>query len=154
MRLEHLMRYEASLSPAQQPVGKGPYGDRLIAEVIGGTFEGPRLKGEVLTCGGDWILIDADGFGHIDVRLTLKTHDDAYVFVQYTGVLEMNDAVVTALAQGEATRPGDAYFMTQPRFETGDARYAWLNRLVAVAQGNVIPGGVAYEVYACVNDDV
>ncbi|MGI9264476.1 MAG: DUF3237 family protein, partial [Gammaproteobacteria bacterium] len=73
-------------------------------------------------------------------------------YMQYGGVLEMNDKVSAALASGGGTEFGDAYFMTQPRFETGDERYAWLNRLVAVAQGKVVPGGVAYDVFACVND--
>jgi hypothetical protein len=152
MKLEFLMSYEASLSPNQQPIGKGPYGERMIAEVTGGTFEGPRLKGEVLTCGGDWILIDADGFGHLDVRATFKTHDGAHIYVQYPGVLEMNEKVASALASGDGTELGDSYFMTQPRFETGDERYAWLNRLVTVGQGRIVPGGVAYEVFACLND--
>jgi hypothetical protein len=33
----------------------------------------------------------------------------------------------------------DAYFMTQPRFETGDARYRWLNRVAAVGEGRLEP---------------
>jgi len=31
-------------------------GGRLVVPVSGGTFEGPRLKGTVITPGGDWIL--------------------------------------------------------------------------------------------------
>ena len=65
MKLEYLMSYEGTLSPAFQPVGKGPFGDRMIAEVTGGTFEGPRLKGELLTCGGDWILTGDVTPGHV-----------------------------------------------------------------------------------------
>ena len=34
MKLELLMSYHANLKPAQ-PVGKGPYGNRQIAEVTG-----------------------------------------------------------------------------------------------------------------------
>ncbi len=30
-------------------------GDRLIVDVSGGTFEGPRLKGTILGPSGDWI---------------------------------------------------------------------------------------------------
>jgi hypothetical protein len=41
--------------------------------------------------------------------------------------------------------------MTQPRFETGDSRYAWLNRVVAVAEGRVLPSAVAYRVFKLVN---
>ena len=152
MKLDYLMSYEGTLSPASQPVGRGPVGERMIAEVTGGTFEGPRLKGEILTCGGDWILTGDDGFGRLDVRLTMKTDDGAHIYVQYGGLLEFNEKVQAAFADGSGTEYGDAYFMTQPRFETGDERYAWLNQLVAVGQGRLLPGGVAYDVYACMND--
>ena len=64
MKLELLMTYHATLKPSQ-PIGRGPYGNRQIAEVIGGRFEGARLQGEVLTCGGDWILVDDTGIGHL-----------------------------------------------------------------------------------------
>lgn len=36
---------------------------------------------------------------------------------------------------------------TAPMFETGDARYAWLNAVQAVATGAPGQGGVTYEVY-------
>jgi hypothetical protein len=42
--------------------------------------------------------------------------------------------------------------MTQPRFETGDPRYAWMNSIVAVAEGRVLPGAVEYRVFQVVND--
>jgi len=42
--------------------------------------------------------------------------------------------------------------MTAPRFETGDERYAWLNDLVCVGEGRSTEDGVAYRVYAVVND--
>jgi hypothetical protein len=63
----------------------------------------------------------------------------------------MNEKVLGALGKGEATDYGDTYFMTQPRFETGDPRYAWLNRVVAVAEGRVLPNAVEYRVYELVN---
>ena len=37
-------------------LGKTPYGIRRIAEVSGGVFEGPKLRGTVLPAGGDWII--------------------------------------------------------------------------------------------------
>ena len=70
MQLEPLMTFRGNLKPEAQPVGKGPYGTRQIFEVTDGSFEGERLKGDVLSCGGDWILIDDASVGHLDVRLT------------------------------------------------------------------------------------
>lgn len=150
MRLEPLMTYHADLlSPVA--VGAGPYGNRLIVEVAGGAFEGPRLRGRILTGGGDWLLVDADGVGHLDVRATFETHDGALIYVQYYGRLEITDAVMAALGGTGETRFGDQYFFSQPRFETGDARYRWLNRVIAVGQGRVLPNRVEYQVFECVN---
>ena len=42
---------------------------------------------------------------------------------------------------------GDIHFVTQPRFETGDERYQWLNNLVAIAEGRIIEGAVQYRVF-------
>jgi Protein of unknown function (DUF3237) len=56
-----------------QNLGKTPLGDRRVAVVEGGSFEGPKLKGTVLRGGSDWILARPDGALQLDVRLTLKT---------------------------------------------------------------------------------
>jgi hypothetical protein len=151
MKLEPIMTYRAELAPPQV-VGKTPFGTRQIFEVTGGTFEGPDLKGEILTCGGDWLLTDDEGIGRLDVRATFLTDDGAHIYMQYHGVLELNETANKALAEGGGTDYADQYFMTQPRFETGDERYLWLNRTVAVAQGRLRPGAVEYEVFACRND--
>lgn len=146
-----LMTITADLEEGQD-VGKGPFGNRQIYIVKGGTFEGSRLKGDVLGGGGDWLLQGPDGVGRLDVRATLQTHDGALVYVQYFGVLAMTPEAATAIAAGKGTEFGDLHFFTQPRFETGDERYAWLNRVVGVGQGRVIPRGVQYRVFSVEND--
>ena len=150
MKLEHLMTYRADLKPPVE-VGAGPFGTRSIFDVIGGTAEGPRLRGKLLASGGDWLLVDANGTGYLDVRGTLETDDGARIYVHYHGVLELNEKVLSTLAEGKETDYGDTYFMTQPRFETGDPRYEWINRIVAVAEGRVLPNAVEYHVYQLVN---
>jgi hypothetical protein len=151
MKLEYLMTYRADLKPPVE-VGAGPFGTRSIFDVIGGTAEGPRLRGKLLASGGDWLLVDANGIGYLDVRGTLETDDGAHIYVHYHGVLELNEKVLAAVAGGGETDYGDIYFMTQPRFETGDPRYQWMNRIVAVAEGRVLPSAVEYNVYQLVND--
>lgn len=150
MRLEPLMEYHADLKPGV-PVGDGPYGRRLIVDVSGGSFQGPRLRGKLLPSGGDWLLIRPDGMGLLDVRATFQTHDGASLYVQYHGFVEMNESVTKALADGGSTEYGEAYFVTQPRFETGDPRYAWLNSVVAVAEGRLRPSAVEYRVFQVVH---
>jgi hypothetical protein len=144
------MNVHADLSVPLE-VGACPHGKRSIFNVTGGSFEGDRLRGKIARSGGDWLLIDNEDTGRLDVRITLETDDGACIYVQYFGVLVMNDKVKAALAQGGSTEYGDTYFMTQPRFETGDVRYSWLNKLIAVAEGRVRPAAVEYRVFEVSN---
>ncbi len=92
-----------------------------------------------------------DGFGRIDVRAQIETDDGAFIFLHYPGLLEMNDAIQTALADATGTDYTDHYFRTTPRFETGDERSSWLNRSVFIGEGRVLEGfGVEYRVFRVV----
>ena len=115
-------------------VENGPQGTRTIAEVVGGRFEGPRVKGSVLMPAGDWITNRADGSYRLDVRFTLKTDDGALILVTYNGI-------------GQTTSAG-ASLRTAPLFETGDSRYVWLTRLQAVGVGERVGTAVKYDIYA------
>ncbi|MFQ5477892.1 MAG: DUF3237 domain-containing protein [Candidatus Binatia bacterium] len=146
MKIETLMTYRATL---KEPiaVGPGPWGTRLVYDVTGGEFEGPKLRGRLLASGADWLLVDSNGVGRLDVRATLETDDGAFVYLRYPGVVVINDVVSAALEKGLETQFGDTYFFTQPRFESGDDRYLWLNSVVAVAEGRLLPNAVEYRVY-------
>jgi len=146
MNLVQECSFTATLKPPL-PIGAGPFGTRMYYEVIGGAIEGERLRGTVLG-GGEWALIGPDGFLRIDVRVQVETHDGAHLYIQYTGLLELNEAVQGALARGAGTDFGEQYFFTNPRFETGDGRYAWVNTTFFIGEGHIIPGpGVEYRVW-------
>ncbi|MEX2237131.1 MAG: DUF3237 domain-containing protein [Dehalococcoidia bacterium] len=115
--------------------GAGPLGNRLIFDATGGSFEGPKLKGELLPSGGDWLLMRPDGVMELDVRCTLKTDDGALIFAHYRGVLKAEPAILARFAGDDPPGPDEFYFRTTPRFETGDERYAWLNSVVCVGIG-------------------
>ncbi|MBT4495074.1 MAG: DUF3237 domain-containing protein [Gammaproteobacteria bacterium] len=150
MQLKLLMTLRADLRKPSDDIGSASLGHRMVAEVIEGSFEGDRLNGSVITPGADWVLLGNDGVGQVDVRITLKTDDDALIYVQYLGKLHFNEKVAAALANDGETEFGDTYFMTQPRFETGADNYSWLNGIVAVAEGRLTSTGVEYQVYECV----
>lgn len=150
MDLVHEMTYHAMLRPPMT-IGDGGFGMRTFFEVISGTVEGPRIHGKFTGAGGDWLIVGPDGFGRIDVRAQIETHDGAIIFLHYPGLLEMNDAIQAALANATGTEYADHYFRTTPRFETGDERYTWLNRSVFVGEGRVLKGfGVEYRVFRVV----
>ena len=115
-------------------VENGPQGTRTIVQVVGGSFEGPRLKASVQTPAGDWITNRADGSYRLDVRLTLKTDDGALILVTYNGIGQTTDA--------------GASLRIAPLFETGDSRYVWLTRLQAIGVGERVGTTVKYDIYA------
>jgi hypothetical protein len=51
------------------------------------------------------------------------------------------------LAAGQEVDPSLYYMRTTPLFETGDARYAWLNRMICVATGARRAAAVELEVF-------
>src|SRR5262245_32823186 len=119
---------------ARTVIENGPQGTRTIVQVVGGRFEGPRVKASVQTPAGDWITNRTDGSYRLDVRLTLKTDDGALILVTYNGIGQTTDA--------------GASLRIAPLFETGDSRYVWLTRLQALGVGERVGTMVTYNIYA------
>ncbi|MEG3123649.1 DUF3237 domain-containing protein [Sphingomonas sp. GB1N7] len=129
-------------------VGDVPAGRRGMFPVDGGRFEGDRLRGTVLGDGADWVTWRPDGAMVIDVRLMLLTHDDALIAMHYVGLLcARTPDAQAALQRREVIAYEDSYIRTTPRFETSDPRYAWLNRVIAVANGHRAVEGPMYQVF-------
>jgi hypothetical protein len=146
LKLEPLLRAEITLAPAQE-LGETPLGRRRIIPITGGSFRGERLAGRVLPGGADWQFIRSDGVAELDARYTLETADGALVYVRNHGYRHGPEDVLKRLAAGENIDPARYYMRTTPLFETGDARYAWLNRIVCVASGARRPAAVELEVF-------
>jgi hypothetical protein len=119
-----LMRLRFMTAPIQD-VGPVPAGPLAIFPIVGGTFDGERLCGKVLPGGGDWVTAGPDGAFELDLRVTLETDDGALIYMTFTGVRD------------DANR----YFRTLPRFETASPKYDFLNRLLAVGIGEILPDG-------------
>jgi len=119
-----LMLLRLDTAPTEN-IGRTPHGTLVIFPIIGGSFEGDRLRGRVLAGGADWVSTDAEGVFELDARITLETDDGALVHLTFTGVRD------------DANR----YFRTLPRFETASSKYAFLNRLLAVGVGEFRPEG-------------
>jgi hypothetical protein len=146
LRTAHLLTLTLTVGELQ-PLGKTPWGDRRVGIVEGGRFEGARLKGTVLKGGSDWLLLRSDGVLQLDVRLTLKTENGAIIGMTYRGVRHGPAEVIERLNRGEKVEPSEYYFRTAPFFETAAEKYAWLNRIVAVATGHRLPTGPVYDIF-------
>ena len=150
MKLEPLLTYYANLE-APLEVGATPFGNRMIVEVNGGEVTGEKIKGKFRNlAAADWLTM-TENYGHLDVRATIETDDGAYIYVEYTGKLELTEGVQAALAGGGETDYGEQYFFTSPRMQTGDPRYLWVNNIVCVGEGRLRAGRVEYNVYQVVN---
>jgi len=128
-------------------VGATPGVNRRIGLVPGGSFEGERLSGQVLDGGSDWQAIRSDGGTTLDVRLVLKTHDDAMIAMTYRGVRHGPADVISRMERGETVDPASYYFRITPMFETAAGAYDWLNRILAVGIGHRPPDGPVYSVF-------
>jgi Protein of unknown function (DUF3237) len=130
-------------------IGAAALGQRVLFGSAGGSFEGPRLRGEVLAGGGDWALFRPDGAMILDVRLTLRTHDNALIHMTYGGRWIVPPELRADLAdpvKRYRVDPARYYFRTNPLFETGSRDYGWLNDIVCVGSGYLVERGIAYNV--------
>jgi len=116
-------------------LGHSPYGERRIIHIKGGSFYGPRLKGQVLCGGADWQFVRRDGIVELDARYTLETHDGALIYVRNWGLRHGPKEVMERLASGAHVDPRQYYFRTTPVLETGAPAYQWLNGMITVAAG-------------------
>ena len=146
-RFELLYEMKVDLEPPQA-IGPTPQGNRQIVYVRSGSFEGPRMRGELLPGGGDWFLLRPDNVGELDVRATLKTHDGALIYATYRGIFAASEEGWGKIARGELLDRDQYYFYTAPTFQTSAPDYLWLNRILAVGIGTAVPGGVSYRVFA------
>jgi hypothetical protein len=129
---------------APMVVGATPNSFRRVIAVPAGSFEGERLSGEVLDGGSDWQTIRKDGATTLDVRLVLKTTDDALICMTYRGVRHGPPDVIERIEKGEVVDPASYYFRINPLFETASDKYDRINRVVAVGIGHRHADGPIY----------
>jgi hypothetical protein len=119
------------------PIGHGPLGTRYIMRVTSGKIDGPRLKGETMAMTGDWMLLRDDGVGELDVRSSIKTDDGEFIYMHYHGLMHARPEIMQAAFSGQEIAPTDLYFRMAAFFETGSAKYGWLNKVLTVGNGQV-----------------
>jgi len=140
--------FTLTLKPGSvQPLGRTPFGERRLAPIAGGSFEGPKLRGTVMEGGSDWLLLRPDGATQLDVRVGLRTDDGHLIGMSYRGIRHGNPAVMERLNRGEPVDPGSYYFRIAPAFETASDKYDWLNRIIAVGLGHRAPDGPIYRIF-------
>jgi hypothetical protein len=120
-------------------IGQVPRGQRRIVSILGGTFEGPNIKGKVVPGGADWQIIRPDGFSELDTRYMLETDKGQLIYVQNAGIRHAEPAVMERLLKGETVDPKLVYFRTIPAFETSAPDLQWLTRSLFIGTGERYP---------------
>lgn len=122
MKLVPLCSVVLDLAPSLA-VGTGPAGDRSVGAIRSATVTGERLSGALAgPAAADW-LVRTGAIGVVDARMAILTDDGALIYVSYGGRLDLSNPAAGLTAY------------VAPVFETGDERYAWLNRIQAVGKG-------------------
>ena len=103
----------------RQSLGQGPRGERFIVPILGGRFEGPRLRGTVLPGGADRQLLRADGVKELDALYELQTDDGAVITVRNRVLID------------ESATPG-RYARSVLQLSAPAGPHDWLNRRVFV----------------------
>ena len=130
-----------------QKLGHTPYGERRIINILGGTVDGPKLKGKVLPGGADWKIVRADGVVHLTARYTVATDSGGLILINAEGYRHGPAEVMARLARDETVDPSLYYFRTFMRFETADPASAWLNRILGIGRGSRANKAVRIEVF-------
>jgi len=144
-RLMFVMRLEVKPPLVVGPAP--PDGYRRIGVIPGGSFEGDRLSGKVLDGGSDWQTVRHDGAVILNVRLVLRTNDNALICMTYSGVRHGPPEIIAKIDSGEVVDPGSYYFRVNPLFQTSAPQYDWLNRVVGIGIGHRFADGPIYSIF-------
>jgi hypothetical protein len=128
-------------------LGQVPRGRRRIIPILGGTFEGPNIRGKVVPGGADWQIVRADGLAELDTRYLLQTDSGQLIYIQNAGIRHAPPDVTKKLLAGEAVDSSQVYFKTIPTFETSAPELQWLTRSIFVATGERNPSDVVIRVW-------
>jgi hypothetical protein len=146
-KLEFFCELQVKLSPALS-VGETAHGTRRIIPIVGGTVEGPGIKGEIFNGGADWQVVRKDGVAELEAHYQFKTDDGSIVYVKNIGVRVATPDVAARIARGEKVDASQYYFRAIPKLETSlSSKYAWINDTIFVCTGERLPDAVKIRIY-------
>jgi hypothetical protein len=128
-KVEFAFSAHVLLEPTSE-IGRTPYGIRRRIPIIGGIFEGPRIRGKILPGGADWQLQRADDYTLIEADYMIQADDGAQIHVR-------NRGLTNTRVKGAKTR----YLRTVPEFEAPVGPHEWLNQSIFVGSLQGIKDG-------------
>jgi len=144
--LEFVFELLAEVAPPIE-LGETPAGMRRIVPILSGSFEGPEIRGTILSGGADWQVVRTDGVSELHAQYMLATDDGVPILARIRGLRHGKGDALKRIAAGEIVDPSEYYFRTSPVFEAPAGRYAWLNRSIFVAVGERTAAAVRVRTY-------
>jgi hypothetical protein len=144
--LEYVCELKVKLNPPYV-VGETPHGLRRIIPIIGGTVEGPKIKGEILSGGADWQIVRKDGVAELEAHYQMKTDDGVTIYIKNVGMRVATPEVAARIGKGEQVNPSEYYFRAIPKFEAPTGKYDWMNNAIFVCTGERNPDNVSIKVW-------
>ena len=142
LAFEALIELESPVS-----VGLTPDGVRRVVPIVGGSFQGPTIRGSVLSGGADWQYDRADGVTVLSAQYLLKSDDGILIQVHNRALRHGPEWAMSKLAAGEAVASGEYYFRGATQFSAPAGAHDWLNRSVFVCTGSRLSNAVQLSFY-------
>ena len=114
-QMEFAMQLKVTLGEAYS-CGETQHGERIVIPITGGTFEGPGLRGTILSGGADYQLVNkALKRTELEAIYCIRTDDGICIHIHNRGII------------------ADGYFKAAPQFEAPlGSKYAWLNNALFI----------------------
>ncbi|GAA4469031.1 DUF3237 domain-containing protein [Nibrella saemangeumensis] len=128
-------------------VGETPHGLRRIIPIVGGTFAGPKLKGNILNGGADWQIVRKDGVAELEAHYQMKTDDGVIIYIKNTGLRVATPEVAARIGRGEPVSSSEYYFRAAPKFEAPAGKYEWMNNAIFICTAERNPDSVIINVW-------
>lgn len=114
------LAYEAIVDIGERlDLGASPLGERFMVPILGGTFEGERLRGRVLPGGADRQWLRPDGVKKLDALYEMQTDDGCVITVRNRVLID-------------ESAPGGRYARSVVQLQANHPRYAWLGQRIFV----------------------
>ena len=122
--VELVMTLNVELKTPYIEIGQVNSGFLRMIPIIGGTFAGEKLNGEIVPGGYDWNTVISEDIQHVYARYAIKTDDGTYISVTNEGWIDL--------------RNPNKKFITNPRFEVIEGKYGWLKNCMMLGAIEVV----------------
>jgi hypothetical protein len=142
--LEFTCELKVTIDPVMK-LGITARGERIIIPISGGTFEGPKMKGIVLSGGADYQYSKNEkGRTEIEAIYTIKTDDNVLIHIRNVGLIYSPPKIINT----ENSDFGKVYFRAAPKFEAPiDSKYDWLNNAIFICKAAPTKDYVSIQVW-------